>query len=191
MAPMLSAGGYCGYINLNTIVNARGIWPLEFTCRFGYPGFAVLGPLQETRWGDLFETMIKRRGSVKMLSGFCACIVLTTPPFPYDRKTVDEPVGFPVIFDGAFKEQERESLYYGEVGLQNDQLVTSGQYGWTMVATAVSDSIDKASAKAGKLADRIIIPNVRYRRDIGSNLIAGDYVAVEHYGLLDPPLERS
>jgi phosphoribosylamine--glycine ligase len=107
---MLSAGGYCGYINLNTIVNARGIWPLEFTCRFGYPGFAVLGPLQETRWGDLFETMIKRRGSVKMLSGFCACIVLTTPPFPYDRKTVDEPVGFPVIFDGAFKEQERESL---------------------------------------------------------------------------------
>lgn len=186
MAPTLSAGGYCGYINLNTIVNAEGIWPLEFTCRFGYPGFAVLGPLQETRWGDLFGAMVNRKGSADMRSGFCAAIVLTTPPFPYDRQIVEEPVGLPVIFDGGLSDHDRASLYYGEVGLQNGQLVTSGKYGWTMVATAVGDSIDGARLKAAKLADRLIIPNVRYRRDIGSNLIAGDYAAVQRYELLDP-----
>jgi phosphoribosylamine--glycine ligase len=186
MAPLLSAGGYCGYVNLNTIINARGIWPLEFTCRFGYPGFAVLGPLQETNWAELFAVMTGQAGEVRMRKGFCAAIVLTTPPFPYDRQAVEEPVGLPVIFDGQLSRQDQESLYYGEVGLQNGQLVTSGQYGWTMVATAVSSSIEKARAKAATLADKIIVPNVRYRRDIGADLIERDFALVEKLGLLNP-----
>jgi phosphoribosylamine--glycine ligase len=185
MAPMLSAGGYCGYINLNTIVNHLGIWPLEFTCRFGYPGFAVLGPLQETSWADLFAVMAHRKGDVRMRPGFSAAIVLTTPPFPYDRKAVKEPVGLPVIFDGEPRAEDRDHLYYGEVGLVNGQLVTSGQYGWTMVATAVSDSIEAARDKAGELADKVIIPNVRYRRDIGSGLIGRDFALLEKFGILD------
>jgi len=37
------------------------------------------------------------------------------------------------------------------------------------------------------LADRVLIPNVRYRRDIGERLIARDYARVERLGLLDPP----
>ena len=54
MQPLLKQQGYCGYINLNTIVNEKGIWPLEFTCRFGYPGYAILDPLQLTPWSNYF-----------------------------------------------------------------------------------------------------------------------------------------
>ena len=60
LAPLLRENGYCGYINLNTIVNAEGIWPLEFTCRFGYPGYAILEPLQRTPWAELFKAMLSR-----------------------------------------------------------------------------------------------------------------------------------
>jgi phosphoribosylamine--glycine ligase len=185
MAPMLSAGGYCGYINLNTIVNADGIWPLEFTCRFGYPGFAVLSPLQKTSWGELFGAMTSRQGNATMKAGFSAAIVLTIPPFPYDRKSIAEPVGLPVSFDGGLSERDREHLFYGEVGLCNGDLVTSGLYGWTMVATGVSDTIETARSKACELADRVIIPNVRYRRDIGSSLIDGDFALIDKLELLD------
>ncbi len=31
-----------------------------------------------------------------------------------------------------------------------------------------------------------MIPNVRFRRDIGAKLVAGDFARVERLGLLDP-----
>ena len=37
MLPALQESGYIGYIDINCIVNGRGIYPLEWTCRFGYP----------------------------------------------------------------------------------------------------------------------------------------------------------
>src|ERR1700728_975695 len=98
MGPLLRESGYCGYINLNTIVNEEGIWPLEFTCRFGYPGYAILDPLQETPWGKLFHSIIVRSAaSFTTAAGFSAGIVMTTPPFPYARPTVQGPVGLPVL----------------------------------------------------------------------------------------------
>ncbi len=185
MTPLLRDGGYCGYINLNTIVNRDGIWPLEFTCRFGYPGFAVLSPLQ-SGWSELFAAMATRRGDVAMRPGFSVAIVLTTPPFPYDRTLLQEAVGLPVCFDGELTPSEQDSLFYGEVGLADGQLVTSGIYGWTMVATGAGQTIADAQRGAVGLADRVIVPNMRYRRDIGDRLMHSQFATVESLGLLDP-----
>jgi phosphoribosylamine--glycine ligase len=187
MESRLRDGGYCGYINLNTIVNRHGIWPLEFTCRFGYPGFAILDPLQETGWAELFRSMITRsRATFATRAGFSVGIVLTTPPFPYPRPMVAEPLGLPVLFEGELGPEDRRNLHYGEVGMENEQLVTSGIYGWTMVVTGVAETIATAQQRANRLADRVLVPNVRYRRDIGARLIAGDYTRLEQWDLLDP-----
>ncbi len=186
MGPLLREGGYCGYINLNTIVNEAGIWPLEFTCRFGYPGYAILDPLQETPWGELFHSMVGRSASsFKTRNGFSAGVVMTTPPFPYARSNVNEPVGLPVLFDESLTENDRRHLHYGEVGMNGTQLVTTGAYGWTMVVTGTGSSVRSARDNANSLADRVVIPNARYRRDIGDRLIAGDYERVDRLGLLD------
>jgi phosphoribosylamine--glycine ligase len=185
--PLLRAHGYCGYINLNTIVNGSGIWPLEFTCRFGYPGFAVLDPLQETRWAELFGMMIRRdQPGFVTRPGFALGIVLTTPPFPYTRRQVAAPVGMPVLIDGSVTAEDDANLHYGEVGLDAGRLVTTGIYGWTMVATGRGATIAAAQEAAYRLAARVFAPNLRYRLDIGARLIAGDFATVERLGLLDP-----
>ncbi len=185
--PLLRQNGYCGYINLNTIVNEDGIWPLEFTCRFGYPGYAILDALQETGWSELFHALVTRSSRrFATRSGFAAGIVLTTPPFPYARPPLKVPVGLPVLFADDLGPEDLRHIHYGEVGLHNGQLVTSGAYGWTLVVTAVAPTIDQAQQQANRLADRVTIPNMRYRRDIGSRLMAGDLARLERLGLFQP-----
>src|SRR5258706_465105 len=41
MESKLAEEGYVGYIDLNCIVNNNGIYPLEFTSRFGYPTISI------------------------------------------------------------------------------------------------------------------------------------------------------
>lgn len=188
MAPLLRANGYLGYINLNTIVNEAGIWPLEFTCRFGYPGFAILDPLQATSWADLFRAMTSGSGEIfETRPGFAVGIVMTTRPFPYIRTYVPEPIGLPVLFEGELSAEDRANVHYGEVGLdETGQLVTAGYHGWTLVVTGTGTTIPEAQGRAYALADRTIIPNVRYRRDIGDKLVSRQWAEIERLDLLDP-----
>jgi phosphoribosylamine--glycine ligase len=181
---LLRAHSYCGYINLNTIVNDDGIWPLEFTCRFGYPGFAILDPLQKIGWGELFSTIVSRSAlSFATAPGFAVGVVLTTPPFPYERPEVPELVGLPVLFEVKLSDDDKRHLHYGEVGLEGGTLVTSGVSGWTMVVTGQGDTVEAARSTAVKLADRVFAPNVRYRCDIGQRLIDGDLQRLERLGV--------
>jgi len=185
LEPVFRGRGHVGYINLNTIVNADGIWPLEFTCRFGYPGFAVLSPLQATSWSTLFKIMLGRsRAQFEALPGFSTGIVLTTPPFPYTRKDVDEPIGLPIIIDGALSSEDRRNIHYGEIGSEGGELVTSGLYGWTMVVTGCGSSITEARDQAYARAKRVYIPNQRYRLDIGERLIRSDWAQLKSWGYL-------
>jgi len=114
--------------------------------------------------------------------GYCLGVVLTTPPFPYSRKQVAEPVGLPVLVEGGLDPRHH---HLGEVGLGPDGgLVTSGLYGWTMVATGEGATVEAAQAAAYEHAARVFAPNLRYRLDIGNRLVAGELARVEALGLL-------
>jgi phosphoribosylamine--glycine ligase len=192
VAPLLREHGHVGWVNLNTIVNADGIWPLEFTCRFGYPGFAVLEPLQAITWGELLATIARRSApAFETRPGFSVGIVLTTPPFPYSRKQVDEPVGLPVILTESRSVADLFNIHFGEVGLADGQLVTSGLYGWTLVVTGTGPDIASAREAAYERAGRIFVPGMRYRLDIGDRLIASDYQVLAGLGLFSDEREAT
>ena len=65
-------------------------------------------------------------------------------------------------------------------------LVTSGASGYTLVVTGTGDTITAARDAANALADKVVVPNARYRRDIGDRLIECEFTKIQDWGLLDP-----
>jgi phosphoribosylamine--glycine ligase len=183
MTPMLRDSGYRGYVNLNTLVNEDGIWPIEFTCRFGYPGFAILDELHMERWDEIFRRLID--GDARPLTtrdGYAVGIVVTVPPFPYPDGYPELGKGMPVCFDDDVTAEDLDGIHFGEVRMQDGRILTAGMIGYALVATGSGQTIEAARARAYEIAGKVVIPNARYRDDIGERLIRADHARLVKLG---------
>ena len=183
---MLKESGYCGYINLNMIANAKGIWPLEFTSRFGYPGYCICAALQQDSWESLFKRMLKKSSLfIDTDSGFAAGVVLNVPPFPYSYGYELLSKGLPILFQSSIIDSDKQYLHFNEVANQDGCLVTSGVTGNVATAVGASLTIEAARQKAYDLAGKVILPNIRYRQDIGASLVDGDFKQLIDWGYIN------
>lgn len=183
MTKSLREARHCGYINLNTIINAEGIWPLEFTSRFGYPGFAICDALHTEGWDEVLRRLTQRiDGDLPTREGFAVGVVVTVPPFPYADGYARLSKGLPIFFHPSLTVEDRDNLHYGEVALCNGRLVTSGSVGYILVATGIGSSIQLAQVQAYGRAGKVFVPNKRYRNDIGNRLAASDLDQLRKWG---------
>ena len=181
----LRESGYCGYINLNMIANAEGLWPLEFTSRFGYPGYAICAALQQNSWDTLFKCMLKKSSVyIATDAGFAVGVVLNVPPFPYRYGYELLSKGLPVLFKPSYTEADKQHLHLIEVAKIDDFIVTSGMTGNVATAVGCGETIAAARHQAYDLAAKVILPNIRYRQDIGAELIAGDLQQLIDWGYI-------
>ena len=54
-----------------------------------------------------------------------------------------------------------------------------------LVVTGAAETIEAARDAANALADKVLVANTRYRRDIGAQLIECDLSKIESWGMLD------
>jgi phosphoribosylamine--glycine ligase len=187
----LKESGYCGYINLNMIANAEGLWPLEFTSRFGYPGYAICSALHQYPWETLFIQLLDKKSlSIATHAGFATGVVLNVPPFPYSQGYEMLSKGLPILFQQSFTQRDQHNLHWNEVAKQGDCLVTSGVTGNAATAVGYGETIEAARQQTYDLAAKVILPNIRYRLDIGANLIAGDLQQLLDWGYVDFSVEQ-
>ena len=186
MERRFAEAGHVGYVNLNLIVNERGVWPLEFTCRFGNPGFAVLAALQTDGWGDLLDAMAGGvRTSFRAAPGWSVAIVLTIPPFPAWSVPVEPDQDPPVFFHAPPDEAEQRNYHFVDVRRDGGQLLAHKRSGHVMIVTGVGATVQAAQAAAAARARNVIVPELRWRNDIGDRFLNGERARLQALGWLD------
>jgi phosphoribosylamine--glycine ligase len=180
--------GHVGYVNLNLIVDRRGPRPLEFTCRFGNPGFAVLAALQPAGWGDLFRRMAEGgHGSFPTLPGWSVAIVLTIPPFP---ASIEEPAPEedpPVFF---LAPPDPAHHHHVDVRMEDGLLLARRRSGHISIVTGTGPTVADTREAAARRARNVVVPELRWRADIGERFLAGEGARLASLGWLGADLVR-
>jgi phosphoribosylamine---glycine ligase len=195
VAQRLRDAHYHGYIDVNCIVNESGTWPLEFTCRFGYPITQIITDGFRGPMGHFLEGLAN--GSVKSFrvgGRFSLGVVVAVPPFPfqskpeYDRYSKDLPVF------GVSKERiDHVRLCEVKWDPEHNRFLTANESGYTLVVTGTGDTMEDAKRRAyGVLGDQttsgVYLPNIMYRTDIGDRW-ARDEPLLREWGYLSPVVE--
>jgi phosphoribosylamine--glycine ligase len=76
-------------------------------------------------------------------------------------------------------------LHFAEVARVEDQLVTSGSCGYVGVATGVGPTVRAANECALRVARAVVVPNLRYRTDIGERVASRDLQLLDQWGWLE------
>ncbi len=177
----LKKDGYVGTIDVNCIVNQEGIWPLEFTSRFGYPLVDLLleGLKDHTRLTDLLAGLVNK--SVDFIdadNGYQVGVVVCVPTFPYEEGYDTYGKELPVmIMDDSIK----DNFHLGDLKLDNGDWVTAGSWGYGFIITGNGDTMFEAKTQAYRMLKKIIVPNAIYRIDISDRWI-NDYPKLHRWG---------
>ena len=158
---------YVGYIDINCIVNAYGIYPLEFTSRFGYPTISIQYDGISNSIGDFFYLLARgEKIKLKVKKGFQIGARIVTPPFPFsDKKTFN---AFSKNAAIVFKKNNKEGVHIEDVKLVNNEWLITGKRGVALIVTSTGQTMKQAQQQLYDRIKNILIPNMYYRTDIGN-----------------------
>ncbi len=161
----LATSKYVGYIDINCIANGRGIYPLEFTARFGYPTISLHMEGVTSEWGDFLYAIAKGENyDLKTKKGFQICVVCATPPYPfYDKEEVDIYHDLSILF----KKPNLEGVHLGDVKLVEGNWRIAGRTGYALVVTGSGTTVKEARRQVYGRLENILLQSMFYRTDIG------------------------
>ncbi len=166
MKEKLAESKYVGYIDINCIANGKGIWPLEFTSRFGYPTISIQMEGITSDWGTLLADLAQgKEAQPRTKKGYQVGVVVTIPPWPFEDDNA-----FRKYSEGAtilFRRQTLDGIHIGEVKLEEGDWHIAGNSGYALVVTGSGATMADAVKEAYQNVRNVMIPNMFYRDDIG------------------------
>jgi phosphoribosylamine--glycine ligase len=166
METLLAKERFVGYIDLNCIANANGIYPLEFTSRFGYPTIFIQQEGMTTPIGQFLADLAHGDDpKLKVKTGYQVGVRVIVPPYPFDDPGTFESLSKDAVL--YFKRPSIDGVHIEDTKLVNGQWLVAGTSGVVLTVVGTGPTMKAAQQQAYSRVRNILIPNMYYRDDIG------------------------
>lgn len=162
----LATENFVGHIDINCIVNGNGIYPLEFTSRFGFPQISI----QRAGILDKMSTLLFNIASGKNFifntrKGFQMGVYMVVPPFPYEDKKTFEVFSKDAVV--VIKKPMKEGLHIQHLKKVNGEWLITGVMGLPLLVSGYGTTMKEAQKMTYNRISNVLINNAYYRTDIG------------------------
>ncbi len=162
----LAKDNFVGHIDINCIVNSNGIFPLEFTSRFGYPQIQIQrAGITESIGNFLYKVAKGEKFKISTKTGFQVGAFVVVPPFPYqDKKTFNLFSKDAVV---VIRKEMREGLHPMHLKMVENEWLITGDSGVPLLVTGTGLTMRDAQKMMYNRIQNVIVNNGYYRTDIG------------------------
>ena len=162
----LAKSDFFGHIDINCIVNGNGIYPLEFTSRFGFPQvFIQRAGINEPIGNMLYKIATGENFTINAKKGFQLGVFMVVPPFPYDDKKSFELFSKDSVV--IFKKEVKEGIHPMHLKSINGEWLITGNTGIALLVSGTGLTMKDAQKTMYSRVSNIIVNNSYYRTDIG------------------------
>ena len=188
LRPHLTEIGFRGDIDLNCMVNAEGVFPLEFTARFGFPALQLQMALTGHRWGEFLLALARGEAApftpIARFGAYGVVVLVAVPPFPYQGIFEHSARNTPLLFRAPPTPEEWARLHLEEVWHDrrsgHHRLATDS--GFALHVSGTGATVEAARIAAYALIDKIVLPHRFYRTDIGAQFANTDAARLKEWG---------
>jgi len=193
MKPYLKEIDFRGDMEINCIVNEKGAFPLEATPRFGSPIVHLQSDIHISPWGEFLKAVADGKNyDLKWKRGWGIVVVVTVPtsqPFPFTKMEHYVSPKNLIIYFGDDIEKYSEHMHFEDVSArkQNDKdtFYISDDRGYVMYVSSVASTPEKAREEAYYiLKNKVFIPKMFYRNDIGLKFIDSERSKLKEWGYI-------
>ena len=189
MTKFLRSINFKGYFDINCIVNEKEAYPLEATARLGVPTTSAQMAIHSSPWGEFMKAVADgKQYDLKYRKGYAIVVFVGTPPYPYkNRSNFNSPKGMEIFFKGEITKEEMRNINFEEVsirgkGKNKTKYVIVSKTGYIAHIAGMGETVREVRKKTYSLINKIVVPKMFYRTDIGLKFMLGDNEKLNSWG---------
>ncbi|MFZ3077401.1 MAG: phosphoribosylglycinamide synthetase C domain-containing protein [Candidatus Aenigmatarchaeota archaeon] len=174
MTEILREKNHVGIVDLSMIINEKGIHPLEFCIRNGYPALQIEAASLDIPWGKFYSGLSDGKDArFKVRKPFSVGVVVSVPPYPYESRELFEKIS---AGQAILVKEKEKFVRYADVKIKNGSLVPAGDMGYLLVCVGIGNTLEQAINDAYDTVGKVDAKDMMYRNDIGKKVVEGKWI---------------